>query len=86
MRPTSRRFLFVAIAALSVLALTGTSAEKSCCFTHPSYSGTCEVVPEEGETCASILEYLNNQMSQGKIYCGGSDLRGGWELVSCGEP
>jgi hypothetical protein len=55
----------------------------SCCFTHPGYTGTCEVQPAEGETCGSILDYLNNAMSQGKNYCNNTALRGGWKSVPC---
>ena len=54
-----------------------------CCFTNPGFSGTCEVQPAQDETCASILGYLNNPMSQGKSYCGNTTLRGGWTSASC---
>lgn len=57
--------------------------DASCCYTHPSYTGTCIVEPAEDETCASILAYLNNPMSQGKSYCGGTKIRGGWKQVMC---
>jgi hypothetical protein len=56
-----------------------------CCFTNPGYAGTCEVVPAKDETCASILGYLNNPLSQGKGYCGNTTIRGGWQSVVC-EP
>jgi hypothetical protein len=56
-----------------------------CCFTNPRYVGTCEVEPEKDETCASILEYLNNAQSQGKSYCNRTSIRAGWKLVPC-EP
>ena len=39
--------------------------------------------PAKDETCASILGYLNNPMSQGKSYCGNTTLRGGWTSVAC---
>ena len=54
-----------------------------CCFANPAFAGTCEVVPAKDETCASILGYLNNPMSQGKSYCGNTTLRGGWTSVAC---
>ena len=54
-----------------------------CCFANPGFSGTCEVQPAKDETCASILGYLNNPMSQGKSYCGNTTLRGGWTSVAC---
>ena len=47
--------------------------------------GTCEVEPAKDETCATILEYLNNPQSQGKSYCGNTTIRGGWQQVPC-EP
>jgi hypothetical protein len=56
-----------------------------CCFTNPRYVGTCEVDPAKEETCATILEYLNNPQSQGKSYCGSTNIRGGWKLEPC-EP
>jgi hypothetical protein len=58
-------------------------APAKCCFTNPGYAGTCEVVPGPDETCASILAYLNNPMSQGKGYCGNTTIRGGWAEASC---
>jgi hypothetical protein len=54
-----------------------------CCFTNPRFSGTCKVVPGEGESCSSILGYLNNPNSSGKAYCGGTTIRGGWTQVTC---
>ncbi len=54
-----------------------------CCFTNPRYSGTCEVEPAKDESCGTILGYLNNPMSQGKSYCGNTQIRGGWQSVSC---
>ncbi len=56
-----------------------------CCFTNPGFAGTCEVEPAKDETCASILGYLNNPMSQGKGYCGNTTIRSGWQSVVC-EP
>ena len=55
----------------------------SCCFAHPRYVGVCEVRPSHEETCASILDYLNNPQSQGKAYCGNTSVRGDWAQVSC---
>ena len=54
-----------------------------CCYANPGFAGTCEVEPAKDETCASILGYLNNPMSQGKSYCGNTTLRGGWTSVAC---
>jgi hypothetical protein len=54
-----------------------------CCFTNPSYAGTCAVRPIGDETCASILDYLNNPSSTGKNYCNATGIRGGWEPATC---
>lgn len=59
-----------------------------CCFANDHYESICKVAPGEGETCENILEYLNNPMSTGKAYCGGTSVRGGWVRVDCktGKP
>jgi hypothetical protein len=57
-------------------------AEK-CCFTNSRYTGVCEVIPGEDETCATVLAYLNNPHSVGKAYCGNTPVRGGWVQVGC---
>ena len=57
--------------------------QEPCCFENPRYSGTCQVTPGEGETCSSILGYLNNPNSVGKSYCGNTKVRGGWTQVTC---
>jgi hypothetical protein len=62
---------------------TALAEEAKCCFKNASYSGVCEVTPATDETCGSILQYLNTPNSVGKSYCGGTSIRGGWELVSC---
>jgi len=54
-----------------------------CCFANSEFYGICTVTPAEGETCASILDYLNNPMSTGKTYCDFTATRGGWQLVDC---
>ncbi len=68
--------------ALLVPDLAAGPAEP-CCFANDRYEGTCKVIPGEGETCQSILAYLNNPMSSGKTYCGGTSVRGGWVQVDC---
>jgi hypothetical protein len=60
-----------------------TEAKPPCCFSNPSYSGTCQVNPGEGETCATILSYLNTPLSTGKSYCSNTDVRGGWKQETC---
>ncbi|HSD67824.1 MAG TPA: hypothetical protein VLF95_14045 [Vicinamibacteria bacterium] len=67
------------------LAATAEDPRPHCCFENPRYVGTCEVDPAKDETCATILEYLNNPQSQGKAYCGNTNVRGGWKAVPC-EP
>jgi hypothetical protein len=59
------------------------SLPPKCCFTNPSYAGTCVVQPAQGETCVSILEYLNHPTSQGKGYCANTTIRGGWKSADC---
>ena len=75
--------------APSPLACAAQAADKDprphCCFTNARYVGTCEVSPDKDQTCATILEYLNNPQSQGKSYCGNTTVRGGWQQVPC-EP
>ena len=61
-------------------------ARPNCCYTNPQYAGVCVVQPGAGETCSSILAYLNNPRSQGKSYCGNTEVRGGWKQVACAEP
>src|SRR5262245_13569490 len=64
-------------------AASADSPPTKCCFTNPRHAGTCEVTPAKGETCGSVLAYLNNPNSQGKIYCGNTTIRGDWQIVSC---
>ncbi len=69
---------------------TGTAAQETkkpakCCYTNPQYTGICHVTPGDGETCSTILSYLNNPNAGGKSYCGGSTVRGGWKQVPCKE-
>ena len=63
----------------------GKDPRPHCCFTNPRYVGTCEVEPAKDETCATILDYLNNPQSQGKAYCSSTTIRGGWQQTPC-EP
>lgn len=60
-------------------------ASQECCFENPGYNGQCRVTPGEGETCQSILEYLNTAGTVHKTYCGGTMTRGGWTLVDCAK-
>jgi hypothetical protein len=69
--------------APAVCAAPGADPRPHCCYTHPRYAGVCAVEPQEDETCASILEYLNNPQSQGKAYCNTTNLRGGWKQAPC---
>lgn len=56
---------------------------QKCCFTNPQYAGVCEVNTAEGETCATILDYLNNPNSAGKTYCESTRIRVGWKQADC---
>ncbi len=73
--------IVVGLAVLVPAQIAGSA--ESCCFANGRYKGTCKVIPGEGETCQSILAYLNNPMSTGKSYCGGTAVRGGWVQVDC---
>jgi hypothetical protein len=66
----------------SAAADAGTQATP-CCFANPRYAGVCQVAPGEGETCSSILNYLNDINSTGKTYCGNTTVREGWRRVEC---
>ena len=66
-------------------AASADDPRPACCFENPRYVGVCEVEPAKDETCASILEYLNNLQSTGKSYCNSTNIRGGWKVVPC-EP
>ncbi len=77
--------LAVALVVLGAMAVETKSETKKCCFASPAYSGICEVTPGEGETCSSILAYLNNPSGVGKTYCGNTKERGTWKQVACKE-
>lgn len=74
---------FVLSWALSAAGTFVADAGAKCCFTNPAYTGVCQVMPQEGETCKSILDYLNAPNSVGKSYCGETNVRGGWQQTSC---
>lgn len=80
------------VAGVTVLAATpppgAAGAVEPCCFASDRYQGVCTVIPGEGETCQTVLDYLNNPMSTGRTYCGGTKVRGGWVAVDCstGKP
>ena len=78
---------FALIALCWALSAAGTvpaaDAGGQCCFTNPAFTGVCQVTPQEGETCQSILDYLNTPNSAGKNYCGDTTIRGGWQQTSC---
>ena len=76
-------WLVAAAAVAVVLLAVHAAAVEPCCFTNQRYSGVCQVVPGEDETCGSILSYLNTPNSTGKGYCAGTDIRGGWTQVDC---
>jgi hypothetical protein len=81
-----RNGLLAAAAAAALFlppAMADAKAKPACCFTNPQYSGVCSVDPGEDETCATILDYLNNPQSQGKSYCGNTSIRGGWKESDC---
>jgi len=82
----ARRLALLTLAGLAMIGGTGqgtTRQDAECCFKHPDFQGTCKVAPAQGETCASILDYLNKSGSTGKNYCNNSELRGRWTQVDC---
>jgi outer membrane protein assembly factor BamB len=84
-RTKSALFGFGAAAAEPPAAAgAGERPERTpCCFSHPQFAGACEVIAGRGETCRSILAYLNNPKSVGKTYCSNTNLRGGWKSQPC---
>lgn len=70
-------------AACTVASAQSVDSRPPCCFTNRAFVGVCSVQPGEKETCASILEYLDDPRSQGKDYCGNTTIRGGWAQVDC---
>jgi hypothetical protein len=76
-------FLAAALLLLAAGPAQVRGGAAPCCYTNPQYAGPCAVVPGKGETCASILAYLNNPRSQGKSYCNNTTIRGGWKRVKC---
>ena len=88
------RILALATGAIALIVLiaclTGSPAQAEeiaarCCFANPRFTGVCEAYPTGEETCATILGYLNNPNTVGKGYCGGTTVRGGWNIVTCPE-
>jgi len=69
--------------ALAPVAAGAAEGKKECCFANLAYSGVCRVTPAEGETCSSILHYLNTPNSVGKNYCTSTAIRGEWKKRSC---
>lgn len=78
----------VAVLLGAAPSIRGAAASRPCCFTNDRYAGVCRVVPDKGESCTSILAYLNSPTSTGKTYCDSTNIRGGWSEVSCdpGKP
>jgi hypothetical protein len=78
-------FVFLMFLLPGFLKSQEEQSATTCCFDHDGYAGQCKVTPAEGETCASILEYLNSPGTVGKTYCNNSKWRGGWSQVDCEE-
>jgi uncharacterized protein (TIGR02246 family) len=82
----NRASLIVALAPALLAAFFAPQmvhAEDTCCFNNFRFAGGCQVRPASGETCASVLSYLNSFDSVGSYYCGNTTVRGGWTLTSC---
>jgi ketosteroid isomerase-like protein len=97
---TTRRRAIATIAAIlpvaGLLFLTPAAApaqdvilspvpKQPCCFTNFRFSGTCRVMPRQGQHCENVLAYLNNFNSAGEAYCSSTYIRGGWTSVDCGS-
>ena len=72
-------------AAAAVALAQSAQAQDACCFNNFRFAGGCQVRPTGGESCASILAYLNSYDGVGREYCGNTTVRGGWSQVSCAE-
>jgi hypothetical protein len=70
-------------AACTLASAQSADSRPPCCFTNRAFVGVCSVQPGDKESCASILEYLNDPRSQGKDYCGNTTIRGGWAQADC---
>jgi len=75
--------IVVALAVMSPVSAGAEDAQKPCCFTNPSFAGTCQVIPDEETTCDDVLAYLNNPNSFGRVYCLKTKVRGGWKKIEC---
>ena len=78
-----RGLALLALCALWAGEALAQAPVAKCCFTNAAYTGVCEVTPAKGESCSTILQYLNTPNSTGKNYCGGTAVRGGWSQASC---
>ena len=75
--------LFYLLFSFLVVSTPADASNAQCCFVNASYTGVCIVDPAPGESCASILNYLNTAGTAGKTYCGNTVIRGGWRDVRC---
>lgn len=82
-RATAVLMFFLCVAAPAPSADKPPPPRPPCCFVHPQYAGVCVVHPGKGETCASVLAYLNKPRSIGKSYCRNTTVRGGWTRLDC---
>ena len=95
MRDTPRPAVSLAVTVIALAAPVVTPAvvsaqtvlspvpKEPCCFNNFRFSGTCQVIPRQGQYCENILNYLNNLSSAGEDYCMATNIRGGWTLVDC---
>ena len=92
-----RRFVIVALTILAAGGAVVADAQhqsgqvqhggstKYCCFNNFRFAGTCAVQLGQNEPCSSVLSYLNNFNSVGRMYCGNTTVRGGWTIVECAQ-
>ena len=77
------RLKIVNLVVVVVSTCLGASAADTCCYANFRFSGPCIVELAPGETCSSVLSYLNDLSSAGKTYCGSTPIRRGWSHTPC---
>jgi hypothetical protein len=75
--------ILVTAVAVGVAIVASASSGATCCVASPQFAGICKVELAPDETCADVLAYLNNVASVGKTYCGNTQIRVGWNEVTC---
>ncbi len=77
------RLTWILAMAVASIGAAVVSAAETCCYANFRFSGPCVVTLAPGETCSSVLAYLNDLTSSGKTYCGSTPIRRGWSHTPC---